>query len=106
MVGGESEQERMQSLSSIMPVERLELALNLPLTKLAERLATCGAFVGQDSGITHLAAAIGLRGLALWGDTNAQVWSPRGGMIELMRSDGGLKNLPASLVFARLKGLF
>ncbi len=48
------------------------------LRELAEWLAGGALYIGNDSGITHLAAAAGARTLALFGPTNANVWAPRG----------------------------
>jgi len=52
-------------------------AHNLPLPHLAALLARCQMIVGHDSGITHLAAAVGTTTLALFGPTNPCVWGPR-----------------------------
>lgn len=100
LVGGEAEEERLQRLASLVPIERLRLARQLPLTELAERLAACAGFVGHDSGISHLAAAVGLRGVALWGESNAEIWRPRSPQFEVLRTAGGLARLPAPAVFA------
>ncbi len=41
-------------------------------------LSACAAYLGNDSGISHLAAALGIPALALFGPTDAAVWGPRG----------------------------
>jgi ADP-heptose:LPS heptosyltransferase len=104
LVGGEAEEGRLQRLSSIVPVERLKVALHQPLPELVGRLASCGAFIGHDSGITHLAAAVGLRGVALWGETNPNIWRPRGDF-ELLREERGLAALDSDRVFKAVRGL-
>jgi ADP-heptose:LPS heptosyltransferase len=100
LTGGEAEGERLQQLASLVPVERLSVALNEPLTELARRLAGCKAFLGHDSGITHLAAAVGLRGVALWGETKPEIWRPRSSGFELLRDERGLAALEVDRVFA------
>jgi heptosyltransferase-2 len=100
LVGGEAEGERLQRLASLVPIERLRVARHLPLTELAERLASCSAFLGHDSGITHLAAAVGLRGVALWGETNPEIWRPRSEQFELLRGPDGLPTLPTATALA------
>lgn len=105
LVGGEAEEERLQRLASLMPIERLRVAHRLPLTDLAVRLAACEAFIGHDSGMTHLAAAVGLPGLALWGETNPAIWRPRSEQFELLRWPDGLKSLPAREVIASARRL-
>lgn len=49
---------------------------SLPLVELARQLATCTAFLGHDSGISHLAAACGVPSLLLFGPTDPAVWAP------------------------------
>jgi ADP-heptose:LPS heptosyltransferase len=41
-------------------------------------LSCADAFIGNDSGITHLAAALGVRTLAVFGPTNPAVYKPTG----------------------------
>ncbi len=48
------------------------------LERLAERLAGCRAYVGNDSGVSHLAGIVGARTFALFGPTSADVWRPLG----------------------------
>ncbi|MFN7997322.1 MAG: glycosyltransferase family 9 protein [Bryobacteraceae bacterium] len=48
------------------------------LYELACWLATACVYVGNDSGPTHLAAAVGTPVVALFGPSNAVVWAPRG----------------------------
>jgi len=48
------------------------------LYELACRLAQARLYIGNDSGITHLAAAAGAPVLVLFGPTDPAVWAPRG----------------------------
>jgi hypothetical protein len=102
LVGGEAEGDRLERLASRLPPERVELARNLPLVELAGRLANCTGFVGHDSGITHLAAALGLGGLVLWGDSNQAVWRPRSDRMRLLSASGGLQALTVGRVHREL----
>lgn len=56
-----------------VPVVRIE-----DLYELACWLARARLYVGNDSGITHLAAAAGTPVLALFGASDPAVWAPRG----------------------------
>jgi ADP-heptose:LPS heptosyltransferase len=58
--------------------------------------------VGHDSGITHLAAAVGLRGLALWNHTNPEIWRPRSDCFALLRDERGITQLEPGKVFTSL----
>ena len=54
-------------------------AVRIPdLYELGRWLASARLYVGNDSGITHLAAAVGTPVLALFGPTDPAVWAPRG----------------------------
>jgi heptosyltransferase III len=47
------------------------------LYELGCRVAGAGLYIGNDSGITHLAAAVGTPVVALFGPTDPAVWAPR-----------------------------
>jgi ADP-heptose:LPS heptosyltransferase len=55
-----------------------QLPLSLTLRQIARMLKNCRAFVGNDSGITHLAAYLGCPTIALFGPTDPRVWGPWG----------------------------
>jgi len=103
LVAGEAERERLPRLTKGLPSSRIEVAENLPLNKLAERLSTCASFIGHDSGITHLAAAVGLPVLVLWGDSAEAVWRPQGESVKLLTDPAGLPALPVSQVMEEVR---
>lgn len=102
LVGGEAEGSRLQRLASVLPANRVEILQNVPLMNLARRLAACRAFVGHDSGITHLAGAVGLPGLVLWGETIRAVWAPRNPTLRVLSSTQGLAGLAVDEVLNAL----
>lgn len=103
IIGGEAEGDRVNRLANQLSQERVRMAQSLPLSDLARLLARCHLFVGHDSGITHLAAAVGLKGLALWGDTNEKVWRPLSPLIKLVRHPAGLAALDVEEVVQQLR---
>ena len=105
LVGGEAEGDRLQRLAAALPPARCRVAQSLPLDELAGLLAACQAFVGHDSGISHLAAAVGLPGIVLWAETVAEIWRPRGPNVTVLRHPAGLALLPAEKVLQQLRGL-
>jgi heptosyltransferase-2 len=105
MVGGEAEGERLQRLAAPLLPARSQVVQSLPLTELAHRLAVCRAFIGHDSGISHLAAAVGLPCLVLWGDTAEEIWRPPAEKVLVLRHPDGLVGLPVAEVAERLRGL-
>ena len=102
LVGGEAEMGRLRRLSALFRPDRLELAQCLPLADLARRMQACLGYIGHDSGISHLAAALGLPVLVLWGETKENVWCPRGERVTLIRSPEGLQGLPVERVLDHL----
>jgi heptosyltransferase-3 len=105
IVGGEADGARIETLKRVLPQDRIEVAFNVPLPGLAERLAGCSLFVGHDSGITHLAAAVGVPVIAVWGETSEGVWAPKGDRAFLVRSSAGLKNLGSAAVMEAVRRL-
>jgi len=82
-ITGEAEQERG------MLIENRPSWHSLPLPELADRLSTCAAFLGHDSGISHLAAACGVPSLLLFGPTDPAVWAPPQPWISILRAEKG-----------------
>ena len=54
------------------------------LYQLACWLARARIYIGNDSGITHLAAAAGAPVVALFGPTDPRVWAPRGERVRIV----------------------
>jgi hypothetical protein len=61
---------------------------DLSLTQVLALLSCADGFVGNDSGITHLAAAMGIRTLAVFGPTNPAVYRPVGPAVEIFANAG------------------
>lgn len=99
LVGGEAEGDRLARLQSQVSSERCMVANSFELPELASLLQQCAAFLGHDSGITHLAAALGLPGLALWGPTNERIWGPRSDRMKVLKPATGLHLLSVEEVF-------
>ncbi|MFM8471179.1 MAG: glycosyltransferase family 9 protein [Limisphaerales bacterium] len=105
LIGGEAEGSRLAELMAPLPSSRVRVLQSQPLPELAQSLRTCLGFVGHDSGITHLAAAVGLPGLALWAGTNEAVWHPRSPAFRVLRNSDGIAHLSPETVFTVLRNL-
>ena len=57
------------------------------LYRLAEWIGDAHVFIGNDSGISHLAAAAGTSTIALFGPTDPAVWAPRGAAVTVIHRD-------------------
>lgn len=78
------------------------VARDLPLTTLAGVLAFCHSFLGNDSGISHLAASIGVPVTVLFGPTSPQVWRPLGPQVKVVTFDEAHPNEIAREICTRL----
>ena len=105
LIGGEAEGDRCARLAAALPEGRVQIAQNLPLLELARRMQACCAFVGHDSGITLLAAALDLPGLVLWGETDLATWGPKSERMKILRDPAGLIALPVAGVWDALRNL-
>ena len=77
-------EERMTSLAETLGCA---IADSLPLRHLAVLLSQCRAYVGNDSGVTHLAAATGTPTLSIFGPTEPAVWAPPGTHVRIIRNN-------------------
>ncbi|MDB5107805.1 MAG: putative Glycosyl transferase, family 9 [Candidatus Binatus sp.] len=71
---------RANRISKVTVIENVELGTVAGLARLAS------VFIGNDSGMSHLAAAVGTRGVALFGPTDPARWSPIG-EVEMLRRE-------------------
>jgi ADP-heptose:LPS heptosyltransferase len=99
LIGGEAEGDRCARLAAALPAGRAHIAQNLPIIELARRMQACSAFIGHDSGIAHLAAALDLPGLVLWGGTVLTTWRPQSQRLKILRDPAGLEALPVAAVW-------
>ena len=90
LVGGEVDNELVREFHSRCRIRRLRSLLNANLLDLSHALHECRLFVGHDTGVTHLAAAVGTPTVALFGATDPAVWAPLGEHVRVVRSADGL----------------
>ena len=103
LIGGEAEGGRLGRMAAALPADRIRLADSLPLEELAALLNGCAGFAGHDSGISHLAAALGLPCVVLWGESNESVWRTLSPEVMVLRDPAGLASLPVTTVFDHLQ---
>lgn len=84
VVLGEAELERWPVSATRRWCEEHGAAPLESLDALADTIAWCDTFVGNDSGPTHLAAFMGKRVVAMFGPSNPAVWSPQGPVVILL----------------------
>ncbi|HEV2582836.1 MAG TPA: glycosyltransferase family 9 protein [Ktedonobacteraceae bacterium] len=80
--------------------ELLTMLVDAPLIEVARQLRDCQCYLGNDSGITHLAAMLGLPTIALFGPSDPAVWHPVGpdsGLVRVVH-EPELAKLPVETV--------
>src|SRR5690606_28215158 len=77
VIAGEAERERLGD-AAIEQLGADETVWPATLVELHQHLLSAGAYVGNDSGPTHLAGIIGVPTVALFGPTDPRVWCPVG----------------------------
>ena len=89
------------------PEEELDGAVRIDdLYELACWIAGARLYVGNDSGITHLAAAAGAPVVALFGPTDPAIWAPRGERVRIVataRPCEPIENLTLERVLAAVR---
>lgn len=74
-----------------------------PLFELAASIAVAAAYLGNDSGPTHLAAALGTPTVALFGPSDPRLFGPRGRKVEILRAGERLADLAVEAVTDALR---
>ncbi len=80
---GEADAAAARTLLRLAPA--VPVLTNRTLQEVASVLAVSRGYAGNDSGITHLAAALGVPVVALFGPTDAAMWGPRGANVVMLR---------------------
>jgi ADP-heptose:LPS heptosyltransferase len=86
LILGEAEQDRwgrgfVDSLKDEFP-----WYLHMGFYELAERLSRARVYLGNDSGVSHLAAAVGVPVIALFGPSSDAQWRPLGPSVKVLRA--------------------
>lgn len=95
-----------EALANVTPAVS-EIGTLLP-HQLGAIISGAGVFLGMDSMPMHLAAALQIPGVALFGSTNADQWGPWRSQIEVIRPSDPAQRMaaiPAEAVVERLQSL-
>jgi heptosyltransferase-3 len=78
LTGGNDPTERanVEALQQLMPTGTVNVAGKLGFSEVAYLLSKARAYVGPDTVVTHLAAAVGTPTVALFGPSNPVKWGP------------------------------
>lgn len=76
---------------------RIEVVRPPDIEALARAIAGAAVYLGNDSGVSHLAAGLGILSVVVFGPTDPELWRPRGPAVTVL---GGAEVPPASGLFA------
>jgi heptosyltransferase III len=105
VVAGEAEREIAEEFVQCFPSARTHLMMNKPLDDVSRALSQSEAFIGHDSGISHMAAALELPSVILWGPTNMNIWRPVGKRVTIIESDTGIQGITSRQVIREVNRL-
>jgi ADP-heptose:LPS heptosyltransferase len=106
LVTGEAEHERGITAELVEGWREIDFLHwdQLPLAELASNLSQTAAFIGHDSGISHLAAACGVACLLFFGPTDPATWAPRNAGVQVFTEPSGdLAQLAFEAGYARIR---
>jgi ADP-heptose:LPS heptosyltransferase len=84
LVQGPADAHVVSDVEQALGEEDCTVLGGLPVASLAAVLSRCQAYLGNDSGISHLAAAVGAPTVAIFGPTDPEVWAPRGSCVRVL----------------------
>ena len=86
LVSGPADNRPVAVVQAAVRNGRCILLDSLPLECLAAILARCKLYLGNDSGVSHLAAAVGTPTVVIFGPTDPAVWSPQGAAVQVLQA--------------------
>jgi ADP-heptose:LPS heptosyltransferase len=73
-----------------------DVETGLSLWQVAALLSRADLYLGNDSGVSHVAGAVGARGVVLFGPTRPSQWKPLGGNLSVVRNIEYREEFPAT----------
>jgi hypothetical protein len=104
---GPAEQERFSDAAIKKITGVAKCLTDLSLTGVLELLSCADTFLGNDSGITHLAAAMGVKTVVVFGPTNPKVYKPIGPVVTAVaNNDANFAKKPSASLQQELLNFF
>lgn len=98
LTGGPQEVELTASMTQGMRVAPVNTAGQLTLRQSAAVIAKCDLLISNDSGLAHIAAAVGTEVIVLFGKTDLWRIAPRGPHVHIIRKDAPAGVNPIELI--------
>ncbi len=89
LIGGEADAAQLATVQAALGDAEILVAQHLPLPTLAAVLERSHLFLGHDSGISHVAAAVDTPCVLLFGPTDPAIWAPQNAGVKVLTSESG-----------------
>ena len=86
-------------------VRKYRVVAGAPLPRLKTLMARASAFVGNDSGPAHMAAALGIPSVVIFGNSDLELWRPWKAPAEVVAAPGPIAEVRPETVIAALERL-
>lgn len=87
LFGGKDDRETAEKVRASSRTDMLNLAGQSTLTETVYLLSQCRLVISNDSGLMHVAAALNIPTVAVFGSTNPQTTSPSGSRTAIVRKE-------------------
>ena len=75
-----------EAVDTVAAGKAMQWIENAPLSLLAGVLERASLYIGNDSGVSHLAGAVGAPSVLVFGPTDPEVWDPRFPWVQIIRA--------------------
>lgn len=103
---GPADEEVVRAFKNSNVAQACQFCGSMPLSVVAGALKKCSVFLGHDSGISHMAAALDVPTIALFGPTNPEIWAPRGLRVRVIQNPNGLNGVSVEEVKSIMESFF
>lgn len=90
----------------LAPFQPWRTVTGVPLAEVAQLMRDASAFVGNDSGPAHIAAAFGLPMVVMFGPSDPEIWAPWRTVGKVLKSNGPIENIPVSDVLRGIQRVY
>ena len=109
LLAGPADVERLETLQTQLSPpskpELLQVLTNSPLLEVAHYLQDCRCYLGNDAGITHLAAVLGIPTVAIFGPSDPAIWHPIGPTVKVIQGHT-LEQVTVDLVMEAINSFY
>lgn len=86
LVGGPADTDSLRKVQGLLTHLNPTILTGLDLLSVGQYLQKAQLFLGNDSGLSHLATCLGVPSVLLFGPTDPAMWAPRGKHVAVIRN--------------------